>query len=247
MSSSATIQLDGKTILITGASSGIGKAIATACADAGASVIATGRNREALEDLISSLNGEGHSFITADLTIQSDRERIAQDIPTLDGIVYAAGIGFTMPTKFTSEQDIDTVFNINFKAPILLQAAILQQKKIAKNGSIVMIASITASLPKIGNGIYSASKAALISYAKVLALELAPRKIRVNCISPAMVWTKLTTDGGISIEQLKIDEQTYPLKRYGQPEDIAPLSVYLLSDASSWMTGSNIEISGGIH
>lgn len=99
----------------------------------------------------------------------------------------------------------------------------------------------------VGNSLYSASKAALVSYARVLALELAPRKIRVNCISPAMVWTKLLSTGGISLEQLKADEQTYPLKRYGQPEDIAPLSVYLLSEASSWMTGSNIDITGGIH
>jgi len=239
--------LQGKRILVTGASSGIGNAIAVACANAGAIVISTGRNRDALDSLTTSLDGDGHSYIVADLTDTADRDRLVQAIPPVDGVVHAAGIGQTLPAKFTTEQDVDKVFDINFKAPVMLQTQLITNKKIAKGASIVFIASITATKPMVGNSLYSASKAALVSYARVLALELAPRKIRVNCISPAMVWTKLLSTGGISLEQLKADEQTYPLKRYGQPEDIAPLSVYLLSEASSWMTGSNIDITGGIH
>ena len=99
--------------------------------------------------------------------------------------------------------------------------------------------------PSIGNALYAASKGALISYANCLQLELAPRKIRVNCISPAMVWTDLIFKGGLTEDELRVDEQTYPLKRYGKPEDIANLAVYLLSEASAWMTGSNIKITGG--
>ena len=133
----------------------------------------------------------------------------------------------------------------NFKAPVLLQTELLKQKKVNKAASIVFIASIASWSPSIGNSIYSASKGAIVSYAKCLSLELAPRQIRVNCISPAMVWTNLILADGLDEEQLKEDEKKYPLKRYGTPEDIANLAVYILSDASSWMTGSNVKISGG--
>ncbi len=239
--------LQEKTILITGASSGIGRAIAIACAYAGATIISTGRNKNALEDLMSALPGNNHSYITADLTNKTERDNLVHNLPLLNGVVHAAGIGFTLPAKFTTEQNIDDVFDANFKAPVMLQTSLIANKRLAKGASIVFIASITSSMPKIGNSLYSASKAALISYARVLSLELAPKQIRVNCISPAMVWTKLTTCGSLSIEDLKEDEKTYPLKRYGQPEDIAPLAAYLLSDSSSWMTGSNVEITGGVH
>ena len=111
----------------------------------------------------------------------------------------------------------------------------------------MFIASISTYSPSIGNAFYSASKAAIVSYANCLALELAPRKVRVNCISPAMVWTDLIVQEGVDEEQLKADEEKYPLKRYGTPEDIANLAVYMLSDASTWMTGSNVIISGGGH
>lgn len=113
----------------------------------------------------------------------------------------------------------------------------------------VIIIAMTAQLLAYigtGNAVYSASKGAVISYASCLAVELAPRKIRVNCISPAMVWTDLILKGGVTEEELKEDEQKYPLKRYGTPEDIANLAVYMLSDASSWMTGSNVRITGGV-
>lgn len=127
----------------------------------------------------------------------------------------------------------------------MLQTEILKQKKINKSASVVFIASIASESPSVGNAIYSASKGAVISYANCLAVELAPRRIRVNCISPAMVWTDLILKGGVTEEELKEDEQKYPLKRYGTPEDIANLAVYMLSDASSWMTGSNVRITGG--
>lgn len=236
--------LAGKTILVTGASSGIGRAIAIACAQAGATVVLNGRNQERLQATLDALAGDGHQVVAADLTIAEQRSALAGQVPVLDGVVHCAGIGSRVLCKMLEEQDVNRVMQANFEAPVLLQAQLLREKKIAKEASIVFIASAAATMPSVGNAIYSASKAATIAYAKCLAQELANRKIRVNCISPAMVWTDLALVGATE-EQLREAEQNYPLKRYAQPEDIAGLAIYLLSDTSNWVTGSNYEMTGG--
>lgn len=238
--------LSGKTVLITGASSGIGRAVAVLCSQMDATVIITARNEKRLQETLSQMgNPERHIVLQGDLTSLNDTERIVEQLPPLDGIVHCAGIGLRKICKQIEESDIDLVMNTNFKAPVMLQTAVLKHKKINKNSSIVFIASRAAESPSTGNALYSASKGALISYANCLGLELAQRLIRVNAISPAMVWTDLVLSGGVSKEQLEEDEKKYPLKRYGRPDDIANLAVYLLSDASSWMTMNNIPISGG--
>ncbi len=234
-----------KTILVTGASSGIGRGIAVACSKMGAKVIISGRNESKLRETLSLMEGENHTTMVGDLTNESVLATLVKSLPTLDGIVHCVGIGQRIPCKLLKEADVDCVMNVNFKAPVLLQSELLMQKKINKNSSVVFIASIASWSPSLGNSIYSASKGAIVSYANCLALELAPRKIRVNCISPAMVWTDLIMNNNIDESKLKEDELSYPLKRYGQPEDIANLAVYLLSDASTWMTGSNVNITGG--
>ena len=233
-----------KTILVTGASSGIGRAIAIACAAKGETIILTGRNIARLEETRAQMAGEGHRIIPADLTEATQRQALVEALPMLDGVVHCAGIGSRVLGKMLGEEDVRQVMNVNFEAPVLLQAELLREKKVAKEASIVFIASAAATMPSVGNGIYSASKAAMIAYAKCLALELAPRKIRVNCISPTMVWTDLALVGATE-EQLHEAEQAYPMKRYGQPEDIAPMAVYLLSDVAAWITGSNFELTGG--
>ena len=238
--------LTGKTILVTGASSGIGRGIAVTCSKMGATIVLGGRNETRLNETLSEMEGDGHVLAVADLTKKEELEKMVDTLPKLDGIVHCAGIGQRILCKQLQETDVDNVMDMNFKAPVLLQTEILKKKKINKGASIVFIASIAAESPSVGNSIYSASKGAIISYANCLVVELAPRKIRVNCISPAMVWTDLILKDGISEEELKEDEQKYPLKRYGNPDDIANLAVYMLSDASSWMTGSNIKITGGI-
>ena len=238
--------LTGKTILVTGASSGIGRGIAVTCSKMGATIVLGGRNETRLNETLSEMEGDGHVLAVADLTKKEELEKMVDTLPKLDGIVHCAGIGQRILCKQLQETDVDNVMDMNFKAPVLLQTEILKKKKINKGASIVFIASIAAESPSVGNSIYSASKGAIISYANCLVVELAPRKIRVNCISPAMVWTDLILKDGISEEELKEDEQKYPLKRYGNPDDIANLAVYMLSDASSWMTGSNVRITGGI-
>lgn len=237
--------LEGKTILVTGASSGIGRGIAIICAKMGATVILNGRNRMKLGTTLTQLDPGEHKFIAADLTNSESTSRMVAEIPPLDGVVHCAGIGQRVLCKVATEQEVNSVMDANFKGPVLLQTELLKQKKIKKGASIIFVASIATWSPSIGNAYYSASKGAIVSYANCLALELAPRKVRVNCISPAMVWTDLVLQEGVDEEQLKADEQNYPLKRYGTPEDIANLAVYMLSDASVWMTGSNVKISGG--
>ena len=237
--------LEGKTILVTGASSGIGRGIAVACSKIGATIILSGRNQMKLSASLVQLVEGNHRIIAADLTNRDSVSRMIAELPVLDGVVHCAGIGQRVLCKTANEQDVDAVMDANFKGPVLLQSELLKHKKINKGASIVFIASISTWSPSIGNAFYSASKGAIVSYANCLALELSPRKVRVNCISPAMVWTDLILQEGVDEEQLKEDEQKYPLKRYGTPEDIANLAIYMLSDASTWMTGSNVKISGG--
>ena len=212
----------------------------------GADVIITGRNEERLEKTFSELTGDSNIKKVADLTDMSQLDHLASELPQLNGVVHCAGIGDRTLLKMVKEDDLRRVMKINFEAPVLLQKALLKNKKVMQSASIVFMASRAPFAPTVGNGIYSASKGALIAYAKVLGLELANRLIRVNCICPAMVWTELVQrDAEIMGADYHEAEKSYPLKRYGKPEDIANLAVYLLSDASSWMTGSCIDITGG--
>jgi NAD(P)-dependent dehydrogenase (short-subunit alcohol dehydrogenase family) len=243
MESFNPFSLVGRTILVTGASSGIGRGIAIACSKMGATLVLNGRNVQRLEETKGLLEGDGHTVIAADL---SDAAVIAGSCSKLDGVVHCAGIGQRILCKQLEEAQLEEVMTANFKGPVMLQTELLKQKKLNKAASIVFISSMASWSPSIGNAMYSASKGAVTSYANCLALELAPRQIRVNCISPAMVWTDLVFKGGVTEEELKEDEKRYPLKRYGKPEDIANLAIYMLSDASSWMTGSNVKISGGV-
>lgn len=238
--------LTGKTVFITGASSGIGRGIAIACSKMGADVILNGRNGQRLNETLSKLAEGNHRTEVADLNHPEEVSAMVARLPVLQGIVHCAGIGQRVLCKQVTATDLNEVMDANFKGPVLLQTEILKQKKIAKAASVVFISSIAIDDPSTGNALYSASKAALTAYANCLALELAPRQIRVNSILPAMVWTDLIFKGGITEEELREDEKKYPLKRYGTPEDIANLALYLLSDASSWMTGSHVKISGGV-
>ncbi len=239
--------LENKTILVTGASSGIGKSIAIECSRLGAKVIITARSKERLEQTLKEMKGGIHQLAIADLTKPNEIENLVLQLPKLDGIVQNAGISSKreLCSYLTAQNFLNTI-SINLEAPIMLQKSILEKKLLNKESSVVFIASRAPFAPATGNAIYSASKGAIIAYAKVLALELASRKIRVNSVCPAMVWTDLIlSESSITKEELEESETKYPLKRYGKPEDIAYLTVYLLSAASSWMTGSCIDITGG--
>lgn len=238
--------LEEKIILITGASSGIGKAVAQECAAAGATCIITARNEERLSATLSSLDGEGHQFLLADLSNTESIATIVEQLPKLDGVVSCAGIVETKMLKFTEEDDLLRLFNTNAFSSIRLIRTLVQQKKLKKEASIVIISSISGvKCGYLGGSIYGATKGALEGFTKATALELAPQKIRVNTITPGMVETLLLKDSEIDSELLETDKQKYPLKRYGNPEEIGYCAVYLLSDATKWITGTSLLIDGG--
>ena len=238
--------LEGKTVLVTGASSGIGQATAIACSCLGANVVVTGRNAERLQATVGQLQKQPAAQIEAELTNYDEVENLVASLPPLDGAVLCAGNSTTLPLQFGTREKFDEMFDVNFFAPVELMRLMYKKKKLQKSASVVLIASIGGThsfMP--GNGIYGASKAALNSVMKYAAREYASRKVRVNSICPGMVDTPLIHRGTITEEQLAEDAKRYPLGRYGQPEDIANAAVYLLSDASSWVTGHDLVIDGG--
>ena len=238
--------LAGKTILITGASSGIGKATAIECSILGAKVIITGRNRLRLEETFSSMSGTAHLLIEADLQYPSDIDMLIDSLPMLDGVVNNAGMTKTIPMAFISEEILLDVLRINTISPILITQKLLKRRKLAKSASIVFTSSISGnSVGVLGNTIYSTNKAAVNGFVKNAALELAPKNIRVNTVCPGMIDTGILSSGIITEEQLDEERKKYPLKRFGKPEEIAYAIIYLLSDASSFVTGSNLFIDGG--
>lgn len=239
--------LKGKRILITGASSGIGRATALECGRMGASLVLTGRNEERLRETLLALDGEGHEYIVADLTSEESLSSLVDSAGLIDGLVLCAGQGNVIPMKMATRKKIETTFDVNYFAPIELIRLLLKNKSIKGGASIVFVASIGGiDSITIGNGVYGASKAALNSSMKFFALELAPKRIRCNSVCPGMVNTGMIKGGALSEEQHKADMEKYPLKRYGEPSDIAFGIIYLLSDAASWVTGHSLVIDGGI-
>ena len=238
--------LVGKTILITGASSGIGQATAIECSKLGATCVITGRNEERLNETLSHMVGDGHISIVADISKHEGINNLVESSPKIDGLVNNAGININKPIKFYNQDDLNFVFQTNTFAPMLVVKEFFKKKKLNDGGSIVFTSSVAAFSSKPGNGIYGASKAAIMSYMHYCARELAQKKIRANSVHPAMVETPLIREGAFSDEDLKLDMQKYPLNRYGKPEEIAYAIIYLLSDASAWVTGTSLLIDGGI-
>ena len=239
--------LQNKTVLVTGATSGIGRQIVASIAEAGGKIIATGRNKEALEAIHKQFPKNIVGIIVADLTQAGAIQKLVAECPSLDGFVYSAGIVKAQPIRYLTREKLDETFNINFYAPVALVSELDRAKKINKKASFVFLSSIASLHPHKGATSYSASKSALESFVKVLALEYAHRGIRANSISPGMVKTPMydqAKEMAINEAVLKHVEQ-YPLG-IGDTEDVANAVIYLLSDASKWMTGSTITLDGGL-
>lgn len=238
--------LEGKTVLVTGASSGIGQAIAIECSKMGATVILAARSQERMDETVSQMSGEGHSTVSVDLSKEEEIDNLVANIPVLNGIVHCAGIGTHVPFKFVNRAKLDEVFAVNYFAPTLLSQKLLKAKKISKQASVVFISSISGNcIASSASSIYCSTKAAIGGLVKAMAVDLAPQGIRVNSVSPGAIRTAIFDSGEISEEQLKEEEQRYLLKRLGKPEEIAYATIYLLSDASAWTTGTNMVVDGG--
>lgn len=240
--------LQGKTILVTGASSGIGQSVAIECSKMGATVVITGRNKDRLEETYGMLEGTGHIQIPADLSDYSEIQKLVEQCPKVDGVSHNAGIAKIIPVKFISPETLEEIVGTNAFGPILLTQLLVRKKKINSNGSIVFTSSLSGVYcVHFGESMYAASKGAISGFAKGAALELSPQGIRVNCVNPSIIQTNIFKNEGeiISDEQMQEKIKNYPLKRLGVTTDVSWAHVFFLSDASTWITGVDLPIDGG--
>lgn len=238
--------LEGKTILVTGASSGIGRAAAIECSKLGATVIVTARNESRLKETLSMLEGTGHQMVICDLNNLEAVESMIDGLPEIQGLVNNAGFTQLAPVPFITEDTLKNLLNVNTVAPILILRSLVRKKKLRKNSSVVFTSSLSGiGKTTVGNTMYASTKGAISAFVQGAALELAPKGIRVNAVCPGMVETSILDCGVVDQEALADDKKIYPLKRYGRPEEIAWAMIYLLSDASAWTTGINLVIDGG--
>ncbi|MGF6816133.1 NAD(P)-dependent dehydrogenase (short-subunit alcohol dehydrogenase family) [Paraburkholderia atlantica] len=242
--------LSGKRILVTGASSGIGRQIAISCSQMGAQVVITGRDRERLKQTLEMLDKSalvGHQAVQAELTNAAERETLvaALDGKPLNGVVHSAGISRLSPVRMFTEQHLREVQAINVDAPMLLTQALLKRNLVAPEGSLVFVASIAAHIGVAGVGAYSGTKAALIAMMRCLAMEVVKRRIRANCLSPALVETPLLEATATMVGSMEQERNNYPLG-FGKPDDVANAAIFLLSNASRWITGTTLVMDGGL-
>jgi NAD(P)-dependent dehydrogenase (short-subunit alcohol dehydrogenase family) len=235
---------------VTGAGGGIGRATAIACSKMGATLVVTDINAETLAETLSLLEAEGdrnHLMFTADLTNDEALDKMVAEMPQLDGIVCNAGISKVLPIQFLNTEDMNRIMAINAFAPMYMTQRLYKKKRINKGGSIVYTVSISGvSMVSMGGVMYAVSKNALDAFMRNAALEFAARNIRVNSVNPSRVNTPLIkTNTSYSEDDLAKDMLTYPLRRYAEPEEIAHAIIYLLSDASSYVTGHSLIIDGG--
>ncbi len=237
--------LEGKHILVTGASSGIGRGICIVCSKMGATVHLVARNEERLNETLSQMEGKGHQVHKVDLCNKDAVMELVDSLPQLNGVVLCAGIIKTMPVKNISEDALEEIFNVNIMADIRMVSRMLKKKKLSKGASVVFISSVSTFNVKVGNSLYSATKGAVNSFAKAMALEVSKQEMRVNCIQPGFVPSSILSSGAIEEDAfLKFYAERHPLG-FGTPSDIANGCIYLLSDASRWVTGSIFTLDGG--
>lgn len=232
--------IENKTILVTGASSGIGRATAITCASMGARVVLVGRNVARLKEV------GGQDMFVADLTDEAQVQNLVEAVPAIDGIACCAGVADMNPFSFVTAEEMERVFKVNCFAPVMLVNKLLKAKKLNKGASVVFVSSVDG--PKVvhaGNTVYSGSKSALVGMARNMAIDLAKKKIRVNCVLPGTTDTPMIRTENVTEEMLAENAKLFPLQRFAQPEEIANAIIYLLSDASSFVTGTELVVDGG--
>ncbi len=239
--------LQGKSILVTGASSGIGRATAILCSKMGASVILTARNEERLQETMKQMEGDKHRYVISDLSKLEDVSSLINEIEEIDGVVNNAGMNKILPIQYVNSEELLDTMQVNALSPILLTQGLIKKRKIRKGGSIVFVSSIAGhTRSSVGNSMYCASKGAVTGFVKCIAKELASKHIRCNEVLPGQSNTAIMSQGAVSEEQMKELTSRIPLKRLGDPSEIASGIVFFLSDAASYITGSSLIIDGGL-
>ena len=241
--------LNGKTILVTGAGSGIGRTTSVEASRLGARLILVDINEIGLAETMAMLEPSGavHLSYTVDLCDEAAIDAMVKEIPVIHGCSNNAGITKLTPIQFITSEEMERIHKVNLIAPMMLTKYLIKRKKLARPSSIVFTASaggVFVASP--GNAVYATSKCGIDAYMRTAALELAPKGIRCNSVNPGMVETPLINRGQVTAEQHEKDKENYPLGRYGKPEDVAFATIYLLSDASAWMTGTALKIDGGL-
>ena len=239
--------LENKTILITGASSGIGRECAIKCSESGAKLIVTGRNKERLDETLKALTGNGHRAIICDMLNEKEMNELVSNADALDGVVHCAAVVKLFPIAFLNEQKINETLLPNFYSVIYLTTKLFKFKKINNSASLVFVSSIAGQHPHRGSSMYAASKAAVEAFSRTIALEYSVQKIRANCVCPAMVKTPVyeASQDFLTQEAMDAHISKYPLG-LGHPDDVANAVSFLLSPASKWITGINLIMDGGL-
>ena len=238
--------LEGKTIFITGASSGIGRSAAIECSKLGATVIITARNEARLKETLSLLEGDNHKMVICDLNNSEEVTSLTESLPEVSGVINYGGFTTFSPIQFIDEKAMRGMYEVNTIAPIMILRTLVKKKKIKRGASVVFTSSLSGlGRTSVGNTMYAGTKGAISAFVQGAALELASKGIRVNAVCPGMVETNILSGGTVSSEQIEEDKKIYPMKRYGRPEEVAWAMIYLLSDASGWTTGTNLILDGG--
>ncbi len=247
-------EFDGKTVIITGATSGIGRATALKFALAGAQVAVVGRNEKALFELKTEIEKSNGIVLTinADVTGENDLQKIIDEtvanFSQINILVNSAGVISNGSIETTNLEDYDFLMNVNVRAVFLLMQKVLPELE-KTVGNIVNVSSVTGLRAFPGVLAYCMSKAAIDQLTRCAALELAPKQIRVNAVNPGVVVTDLHKRGGMDEENyqtfLEKSAATHPLGRPGSPQEIADLILFLASDKAAWITGATYSIDGG--
>lgn len=245
-----SLDMSGRTVLVTGASAGIGRDVAILLGELGARVILVGRNQDRLDAALAKLSGSGHLVEPFDLNqleeIPGWMKRLAEKAGELHGVVHCAGVGQTMPLRATTVRSAEDLMRVNVLAALMLAKGLRQKGVRAADASLVLVASVMGLVGAPGCAVYCASKGAIISMTRALALELAAEKIRVNCVAPAFVKTEMLEElkSVAGADQMAAVEALHPLG-FGEPRDVSHSIAFLLSPASRWMTGSTMTVDGG--